>query len=350
MDEIRDSELHFEDGNIVLAAQDGPTTYFRLHKSILVKHSPVFADMFAMPQPPTTDMYDGVPLVQMPDKTKPLRDFIAFLYDPQCIAKLLIGSQFTTNILEPTLIAKKYQVNWICDMIATQLQKHWPTSLEGWDAITSDEEAEEARLNQNGWVDPSWSDATLKLRIFPEPVSSIRLARELNLLDILPFALLYLLRLSYWNTSLLPSQEDWAQMRLARERIVDWLASRRMPWHDCGTQTSRQCERVADQIWYYTALEMARNSNFLRAANATLSHDGKHHAHLKDLCPICKNEDRQLPWVNEGGVYEPPLLLFRSESLCLIFLYQNIIMHPFRATTSAFYQTTREFHPLRYLA
>jgi hypothetical protein len=57
----RDPDFHCEDGNIVLSAKDeNCTVYFRLHKSILAQNSPVFADMFSIPSPPTVDQYDGV--------------------------------------------------------------------------------------------------------------------------------------------------------------------------------------------------------------------------------------------------------------------------------------------------
>jgi hypothetical protein len=42
------------------AKDENCTVYFRLHKSILAQNSPVFADMFSIPSPPTVDQYDGV--------------------------------------------------------------------------------------------------------------------------------------------------------------------------------------------------------------------------------------------------------------------------------------------------
>jgi hypothetical protein len=61
--EHKDSKFYIEDGDIVLSAKDREkcTTYFRLHRNTLARHSPIFADMFAMPLPPTTDHYEGSP-------------------------------------------------------------------------------------------------------------------------------------------------------------------------------------------------------------------------------------------------------------------------------------------------
>jgi hypothetical protein len=93
---IRDPNFYAEDGNIVLAAKDTDgTVYFRLHRSILIRHSPVFKDMFSMPTPSEdsadegggiADQYDGVPLVEMAgDSSDALRSLIALLYDPACV-------------------------------------------------------------------------------------------------------------------------------------------------------------------------------------------------------------------------------------------------------------------------
>jgi hypothetical protein len=91
-----DPDLYFEDGNIILSVKDreSRTTYLRLHRSILVKHSPnVFGNMFAMPPPPTMDQYDDVPLVEMPDDGDELRGLITLLYDPQCVFQVATNTE-----------------------------------------------------------------------------------------------------------------------------------------------------------------------------------------------------------------------------------------------------------------
>ena len=44
----RDSDVWFEDGNIVVIAQN---TTFRFHKGVLSLHSQAFRDLFSVPQP-----------------------------------------------------------------------------------------------------------------------------------------------------------------------------------------------------------------------------------------------------------------------------------------------------------
>ncbi|KAJ7747295.1 hypothetical protein B0H16DRAFT_1280384, partial [Mycena metata] len=126
-----DPDLYFDDGNIVLSAKDGKgqTIYFRLSKRILAKNSPVFKDMLAMPTPETVEHYDGIPLVEMPDDADDLRLLLSLLFVPQSILNLLNAGDFPSELLEPTELAKKYQIDWIIQAVTLQLQKSWPTTL-----------------------------------------------------------------------------------------------------------------------------------------------------------------------------------------------------------------------------
>ena len=75
----RHSTLWFDDGNIVLIAQD---TAFRVHSSILSLKSPVFKDMFSMPQPASgADSFEGCPAVLLTDNPTELADLLDFVYN-----------------------------------------------------------------------------------------------------------------------------------------------------------------------------------------------------------------------------------------------------------------------------
>ena len=54
----RCEDLWFEDGNVVLRAED---TYFKVYEGILSRESPVFVDMFSLPHPPgaSDDSFKG---------------------------------------------------------------------------------------------------------------------------------------------------------------------------------------------------------------------------------------------------------------------------------------------------
>jgi hypothetical protein len=76
--------LYFNDGNIVLQAKgtSGKDVIFRVHQSVLSKNCPVFQDMLALPADGVNEIYDGVPLVRMPDSAEDLQSLLNVLYDP----------------------------------------------------------------------------------------------------------------------------------------------------------------------------------------------------------------------------------------------------------------------------
>ena len=73
-------KLWFKDGNIVLLAG---TTAFKLHQGVLSHHSTVFCDMFALPQPPSSEAeeFEGCPCVVLQDDPEQLAEFLSVLYD-----------------------------------------------------------------------------------------------------------------------------------------------------------------------------------------------------------------------------------------------------------------------------
>lgn len=78
----------FEDGNIVLRVED---TLFRVHRGMLSRHSTVFSDMFALPQPEMEkvkvkeegeSLVEGCSVVGLPgDKVRDWERVLAILYD-----------------------------------------------------------------------------------------------------------------------------------------------------------------------------------------------------------------------------------------------------------------------------
>lgn len=71
----RDGEFWFEDGSIILVAGD---VEFRVFKSILAQYSPVFSDMFSLPQPSFTSgsPADPCPVVHLSDSPEDLRHIL----------------------------------------------------------------------------------------------------------------------------------------------------------------------------------------------------------------------------------------------------------------------------------
>lgn len=83
--------LYFDDGNVVLSALDakGRRVYFRVHRSVLVRHSPILSDLFEIPPlrnegPPhdVKEVYDDALHISMPDSAEDIESFLKVLYDP----------------------------------------------------------------------------------------------------------------------------------------------------------------------------------------------------------------------------------------------------------------------------
>ena len=86
----------YADGNVVLIAE---STSFRVHKSVLARHSEFFHDMFNLPQPPAPsddDVHDGedaqetnqrrweaedVPVVHTSESADDLAHFLGAIYN-----------------------------------------------------------------------------------------------------------------------------------------------------------------------------------------------------------------------------------------------------------------------------
>ena len=65
----RESDLWYDDGNIVIQAE---TTQFRVFKGVLAPLSDIFKDMFSIPfpQPPSVEVVDGCPVVRVYDSAR----------------------------------------------------------------------------------------------------------------------------------------------------------------------------------------------------------------------------------------------------------------------------------------
>ena len=76
----RDPEFWYEDGNIILIAEDTP---FKVHRGMLMHTSEVLKDILSIPQPPVLDdseMMDGIPIVRVSDTWKELSYMLSALY------------------------------------------------------------------------------------------------------------------------------------------------------------------------------------------------------------------------------------------------------------------------------
>lgn len=85
---VPDMDLWMEDGNIIIAATDvsseKKTTYaFKCHRSVLSKQSKVFEGLLGIPSSEDSqDMYDGLPLIMLPDAWADVKGLLHYVYEP----------------------------------------------------------------------------------------------------------------------------------------------------------------------------------------------------------------------------------------------------------------------------
>ena len=69
--------LWFDDGNIILRAE---IVLFRVHRSMLSRHSKVFEDLFSVAHSSEDEQLDGVPVITVQDCPLDLGDFLDVIY------------------------------------------------------------------------------------------------------------------------------------------------------------------------------------------------------------------------------------------------------------------------------
>ena len=83
-------DFWFYDGSIILCVQH---TLFRVHKTVLSKHSEIFDGLFTLPQPSGEAVIDGCHVVQLyDDKVEDVVDLLKAVYDPSYASPILLLS------------------------------------------------------------------------------------------------------------------------------------------------------------------------------------------------------------------------------------------------------------------
>ncbi|CAA7266041.1 unnamed protein product [Cyclocybe aegerita] len=120
----------FDDGNVILQAQQ---TQFRVHRSMLVRHSTVWKDMFAVLQPEgKSGSENDCPVVHLSDRASDVEHVMAIFYDNLKTFKLKERIQFS-QLSAMLRMGHKYQIKHLCDAVMKILRKDFPQSLDLWD-------------------------------------------------------------------------------------------------------------------------------------------------------------------------------------------------------------------------
>ncbi|KAG5339829.1 hypothetical protein C0989_003398 [Termitomyces sp. Mn162] len=156
--------LLFTDGDFDLAL---PNQTYRVHKAILAEKSQVFADMFLIAQPES-----AVPVIQLEDEQETFALFLHALYNHDLDSYIPQYQRNTTKLIARTLdVSNKYGVaaNPMLDKFTPYINRDWPDTLAGWDAV--EEYADQLRKRlEEAKEDPGGNDQ------LPEPASAIRFA------------------------------------------------------------------------------------------------------------------------------------------------------------------------------
>ncbi|KAI0639952.1 hypothetical protein C8Q77DRAFT_1046589 [Trametes polyzona] len=207
----RHPTLYFDDGTVVLSAltQGGVRQHFRVHKSVLCRHSPVIADMFSIPPllaagslTCIAETYDGVVHVQMPDSAEEVISFLTMFYDPLGTAYKRFDPNTPVLVEGALKLAMKYECEALRQRLIENLEADWPQTLAQWDARRAEAIIlrSEHSLQLTGKVGGRYLDDRL-----PEPASAIRIASDHGVPSILPAA--------FYQLALLSTDADWDAYR-----------------------------------------------------------------------------------------------------------------------------------------
>ncbi|KAA1470166.1 hypothetical protein DENSPDRAFT_835904 [Dentipellis sp. KUC8613] len=142
---LDDPKFDYADGDVVFRSSDG--TQFHVHKLILKTASPVFGNMFSVPQPPPSSIkrdqttQEGIPIVVTQEDKDALTMLFGFCY-PGPWPSLRNFNEVTTAIV----LKKKFQLDFIEDYLLRRL------------AVWADTYPE--RVFAIGWTH-EWKDAVM---------------------------------------------------------------------------------------------------------------------------------------------------------------------------------------------
>ncbi|KAF7973183.1 hypothetical protein HWV62_15881 [Athelia sp. TMB] len=227
------SKIWFKDGNIVLQAG---RTQFKVYQGLLAESSAVFADLFSVPQPPVTEaeLVEGCAVVNLADS----------VVDVTFVLEALFQRRYAT-VREPIPIetvaafvrmGNKYQINDLLKDGVRRLCYEFPDTLADYDE-TDD-----------------WSTIISRNGVMTDVVN---LAREQNILSVLPAALYgyinsnYITEMDIHSThglSLIDertlSKASLPLLRLEGETAFSWLTSDSPP----GCLTLDECTQARNRV------------------------------------------------------------------------------------------------------
>ncbi|TFK85598.1 hypothetical protein K466DRAFT_664389 [Polyporus arcularius HHB13444] len=117
----RDDEFWYEDGTVILVARD---VEFRVFKGILADHSPVFRDMFSLPQPPEAAMAP-YPVVHVTDTPEDLRHLLRACI-PKNHSSPFVPNNPSFDVISASIrLGHKYQISQLVEHSVDYLKMYY---------------------------------------------------------------------------------------------------------------------------------------------------------------------------------------------------------------------------------
>ncbi|KAL1733280.1 hypothetical protein EV714DRAFT_246717 [Schizophyllum commune] len=172
----RHPDLYLADGSVIVRAED---TLFRVHISMLARHSIFFRDVFGMPKGGEgTDQLDGCPVLFLQDRAEDVANLLSALYDGPVLRD---NSPDDFRVVAGVCrLATKYLIDTLRVKTIAHLSKAWPSTLKEWDA-----REDAARVHEIAFAS---ANPPTHPR-YPNPVDVVNLAREVDAPSLLPSAL-----------------------------------------------------------------------------------------------------------------------------------------------------------------
>ncbi|EIN14657.1 hypothetical protein PUNSTDRAFT_140893 [Punctularia strigosozonata HHB-11173 SS5] len=122
-------DVWYLDGNVVLQAEN---LRFRVHKSILSKHSHVFRDLFLLATPSDAPVEEGCPVVTIHDAEESTEHALKALYGQRSYYDH--GRPMRISVVAALLdFGKKYGIKQLQEEAESRLRHELPCSLAAWD-------------------------------------------------------------------------------------------------------------------------------------------------------------------------------------------------------------------------
>ncbi|TCD63778.1 hypothetical protein EIP91_004961 [Steccherinum ochraceum] len=141
-------DLWFDDGNVILAAGN---TLFRVYRGLLANASPIFRDMFSIPQPADAETMEGCQVVYLDDPEWDMEIFLELLHKGYSMDESGIATLGVARAL--LYFGDKYQAEDLATMGRKRIEDNFlPGNIEDWMTMhDSDVPEDETQHDPDSW-------------------------------------------------------------------------------------------------------------------------------------------------------------------------------------------------------